>query len=145
VCDLLLVHGGQLDVKTLGRLLKPLQLGQGRLDALRQDRVHHKVLVEEAFPRVLVALEYHEVPVVGDLSTDRSDLLRVEELAGRPLQLLPLQVVRRVGAERTAVPPVVDPRQQLQQHLVARHVDVVHLRQVVLELASLDPHPLLVL
>ena len=63
----------------------PFQFCQSGFDSFSQDRVHDKVLVEEPLPAVLVPLEDHEVAVVGDLTANRADLLRVKELCRRPV------------------------------------------------------------
>ena len=69
-------HGDtNVNVDTLGCLLKPLQLGQRWLDARGEDGVHHELFVHESLPAVPVALRHLEVPIVGDLSSNGVDFL----------------------------------------------------------------------
>ena len=62
----------------------PLKFCQGGFDALRENGVHNKVLVEEALPAVLVPLKDHEVAVIGDFTTNRTNFLWVEEFGRGP-------------------------------------------------------------
>ncbi len=66
-----MVNLTQLDANPFRGLLELFQLGQGRLDTLGQDGVHHEVLVEVALAGVAIALEHEEVAIVGDLTADR--------------------------------------------------------------------------
>ena len=63
----------------------PLKFCQSGFDALGENGVHNKVLVEEALPAVLVPLKDHEVAVIGDFAANSTDLLRVKEFCGRPI------------------------------------------------------------
>ncbi len=71
----------------------PLELAERRLDPLRQNGVHDEILEEETLARVAIPLEHVEVAIVRNLAADRANLLRVEELGGRALELLALEVV----------------------------------------------------
>ena len=62
----------------------PFQFCQSGFDSFSQDRVHDKVLVEEPLPAVLVPLEDHEVAVIGDFTTNRTNFLWVEEFGRGP-------------------------------------------------------------
>ena len=158
----------ELNVHTLGRLFEPLQLAQCGLDSLSQDGVHSEVFVEISLPGEPRALKNQEISVVGNLSADGPNLLRVEEFCQRPFLLLLLFIVGRVASSEnvclkklirkvvkrhekrlgispqgTPHPGVIDPGKEFKRHGVLCHVHVVHLRQIVLEDAPLQPDPLL--
>ncbi len=71
----------------------PLELAERGLDPLRQNGVHDEILEEETLAGVAIPLEHVEVAIVRNLSADRANLLRIEELGGRTLELLALEVV----------------------------------------------------
>ena len=67
-----------------GEVSLPLKLCQSGFDSLGENGIHNKVLIEEALPAVLVPLKDHEVAVIGDFTTNRSNFLWVEEFGRVP-------------------------------------------------------------
>lgn len=98
--------------------------------------------------RIMIALEHQVIPVARHLAADGSYGLGIERLGGRfgaPLAFCrgrrQLRIVRH-QSQRAPQLRVIDPRQQLQVHLVLGQIDVVDLRYVVLVDAPLYPDPL---
>jgi hypothetical protein len=151
----------QLQIDSFRLLLEPLQLGQCRLDPVDDDGAQGEVLVEKTLARVPVPFEDEEVAVGGHLASDGTDRFRIKRLARWPTFLLPflrlrflqlsitlqlsnfLESYRLSRPQRPPQSRVVDPREQLQVDLVLSHVEIIHLRDVVLVQSSLQAHPLL--